>query len=91
VKAKFSKGKQREFINEVLVKIGCPSLRELFNRGLGVSYSSLKNYYSERRLMSLILVEDLCKVSGIEIGSLNFEIFSENWGQIKGGRTKNKF
>ena len=91
MKAKFSPGKQREFLNEVLKKVNCPSLRELINRGVDVKYSSLKNYYIERRLLPLSLVENLCNLSGIDKNSLNFKILEENWGQIMGGeKTKSK-
>jgi len=91
MKAKFSPGKQREFLNEVLKKVNCPSLRELINRGVDVKYSSLKNYYIERRLLPLLLVENLCNLSGIDKNQLKFKILEENWGQIMGGeKTKSK-
>ncbi len=88
MKVKFHPGKQREFIKKVLELIGCPSLRELVRRGVEVKYSSLKNYYSERRLLSLELVENLLKLSKLNPNEINFEVLPENWGQIKGGKKR---
>ncbi|MDP3965904.1 MAG: hypothetical protein Q8Q04_00020 [archaeon] len=90
MRVKFSKEKEREFIDKVLEKTGSPSLRELLNRGVDLNYSSLKNYYSERRSLPLNLFENLCKLSGINKNELDFEITSENRGQIIGGKKSRK-
>jgi hypothetical protein len=87
---KFKKGKQRKFIEDVLVKINCPSLRELRKRGFEVSYSALKNYFSERRNLPEGFFEDLLKISGINKNNLDYEIIEENYGQIKGGKKSRK-
>jgi hypothetical protein len=83
---KFAKSKQREFLNLVIKNSNCPSLRELMKRGFDVSYSSLKNYYIERRLLSEELFENLCKFAGLNKNSFNYSILNDNWGQIKGGK-----
>ncbi|PIO07541.1 hypothetical protein COU59_03225, partial [Candidatus Pacearchaeota archaeon CG10_big_fil_rev_8_21_14_0_10_34_12] len=46
---KFKKGEQRKFMEMVLERINCPSLRELINRGFDIPYSTLRNYFSEQR------------------------------------------
>jgi hypothetical protein len=83
---KFAKGKQKEFFDKILVSIGSPSIRELGNRLTGINYQTLKNYYSERRLLSDSLFEDLLELSGLKKNDSNFEELGERWGQIKGGK-----
>ena len=51
MRIKFKKGEQRKFLGKVLENLGAPSLRELINRGVGVPYSTLKNYYLEERML----------------------------------------
>lgn len=85
MRIKFKKGEQRKFIEEVLKKLNSPSVRELSSR-LYFNYSSLKNYYSECRLIPEIFFENLCLISGINKDKLKFEIIEDNWGQIKGGK-----
>ncbi len=80
------KGGQRVFLNLVIVKLKSPSLRGLLQFGFNIKYSSLKNYYSEVRLMPKDLVLDFCEVAGVEFGGLSVEEVGENWGKIKGGR-----
>jgi hypothetical protein len=87
---KFKSGQQRKFLQEVLVRINSPSLRELRKRGFDISYSALKNYFLERRTLSGILFEDLLKISGINKANLDYEIIEENYGQIKGGKKSRK-
>ncbi len=80
------KGKQREFIKLVLERINCPSLRELINRGIEVNYSTLKNYYSEKRLISLEFFEELLKLGELDKDDFSFEFVGDNWGQVIGGK-----
>jgi len=87
---KFEKGKQREFFKKVLEKINCPSLRELINRGISVNYSTLKNYFNEDRIISEELFNELIELGGLNKKDFNFEIINENWGQIKGGKSKRR-
>ncbi len=90
MRVKFKENFQRKFLQEVLMAIGCPSLRELRKRGFDVSYSSLKNYFSERRNLPSDFFEELLEISGINRNSLNFEIVEDNFGQIVGGRKSRK-
>jgi hypothetical protein len=86
MKIKFQKGKQRQFIDNVLKILNCPSLKELINRGIEINYSSLKNYYCERRLLPKELFNTLCEISKINKNTFIFNEISDNWGQIKGGK-----
>lgn len=86
----FKKGEQRKFIEYVLLEIGSPSLRELINRGINVSYSSLKNYYSGRRLLPEHLFDLLRQISGLKKVPFSFELVSENWGKVKGGKVSKR-
>ena len=85
-KVRFQKGKERAFLQEVLEKINCPSLRELINRGFDVPYSTLKNYYNESRLLPENLFLELCDLAKIDETKLNVEHLDKNWGQSKGGK-----
>ena len=90
MRIKFNKGEQRRFFDEILKNTACPSLRELINRGVDINYSSLKNYYCERRCLPYNLFESLCYLGKLNKKDLNFEILSSNWGQVKGGRVRFK-
>ncbi|MCF7910266.1 hypothetical protein K9L16_01180 [Candidatus Pacearchaeota archaeon] len=90
MRVKFRKGDQRKFIDVVLKKIFSPSLIEVINRGIDVSYSSLKNYYSERRSLPEDLFDNLCKISGIDKNDFDFQLVENNFGQIKGGKISRK-
>ena len=90
MRIKFKKRKQREFFNLVLEKSNCPSVRELIKRGFDVSYSSLKNYYSERRLISEEFFDNLCRFAGLNKNNFDYEILNETFGQIRGGKKSRK-
>ncbi len=85
MRVKFARGRQRYFIDKVLEETGCPSLKELINRGIGINYSSLKNYYSERRLLPEWLFEELLGISQMD-NNFELEFIDENWGKVKGGK-----
>ena len=85
---KFKKNKQKEFLNLVLDKSNCPSVKELSERFLGTSYSAWRNYFSEERLLPLDLFEELCDFSLLKKEDFEFEILEKNWGQIKGGKVR---
>lgn len=87
-KIQFQKGKQRKFLQNVLEKINCPSLRELINRGFDIPYSTLKNYYNESRLLPKNLFLELCNLAKINPEKLNIKYLEKNWGQIKGGKSR---
>lgn len=85
MRIKFKKNFQRKFLQEVLTKINCPTISELSNR-ISVNYSTLKNYFTEERLLSEEILNRLCGISGIDKNKLNFKILDDNWGKIKGGK-----
>jgi hypothetical protein len=82
----FHKNNQRLFLDLVMKNLDCPALINLPQYGLKVSYSSLKNYYSFRRLLPEKLFLDLCFLAKINKNELTFEIKKENWGQVIGGK-----
>ncbi|MDD5193945.1 MAG: hypothetical protein PHF67_05170 [Candidatus Nanoarchaeia archaeon] len=83
---KFYKGQQRKFLDLVVNRLGCVSIRGILQFGFDINYNSFKNYYSERRLIPINLFEELCHVAKIDKKELKFEIIEGNWGQVKGGR-----
>ena len=86
VRVKFKqKGKQREFLKKILEKVSCPSLRAFEQFGFDVPYSTMKNYYSEARLMSGTFFEELCVFAGISKNLFDVEYVKDSWGQRKGG------
>ena len=87
-RVKFRKGEQRKFLKKVLEELNCPSLRALNQYGFDISYSTLKNYFTEERLLPEDFFKDLCYLSKIKKEELDFEFIEDNWGQIKGGKTK---
>mgnify|MGYP001587958808 CR=1 FL=1 len=82
----FKKGKQKEFLEMVVSRLNCVSVRGILQFGLIVSYDCLKNYYCERRLIPVGLFKDLCHMAKIDKTKLKFKIVNGNWGQVKGGR-----
>ena len=80
-----SNGGQKQFLKQVLEKTNSPSIRELANR-LGINYSSLKNNFSGRRLLSENLFQDLCIIGNIPETKFKTELIKDNWGHIKGGK-----
>ena len=87
MRIKFRKGQQRKFLDLVVERLNSPSVRGILQFGFDVSYSTLKNYYNESRLLPDSLFDDLCEVAGISKDSLGFELVDENWGKVKGGES----
>ena len=85
-RVKFKKTEQRKFLKKVLIELNCPYLKELINRGFEINYSTLKNYFSESRLLPQNLFEELCYASKINPKKLKIKYLKNNWGQIKGGK-----
>ena len=85
-----NKGGQRAFLDLVIEKIRAPSLRGLLQFGFDVKYSTLKNYYVEKRLMSKDLVLEFCGIAGIDFGGLKVEEDGENWGKVLGGKVRRR-
>lgn len=86
MRVKFRKGKQREFLKKVMDLEGIPTLRELGNR-VDVNYSTMKNYFSEARLLPKVLFDRLVAVSGAK---RKVVLIDDYWGQVKGGRESKK-
>jgi len=86
MRIKFQKGKQREFLNLVVNRLNCVSLRGILQFGFDISYNSLKNYHTERRLLPKEFFDDLCYVSKLNQKDLNVKYLEDNWGKVKGGK-----
>jgi len=86
MRVKFEKGKQREFLRNVLEKLNCPNLRSFRQFGFDVPYSTLKNYFSEARNLPEKLFEELILISKINKKEIKYELLQENFGQILGGK-----
>lgn len=84
----FRKGQERKFLDLVVSKLNCISIRGILQFGFEVNYSSLKNYYTERRLLPRGFFESLCHLAKVDSSKLKVRFISGNWGQVKGGRRK---
>ncbi len=82
----FEKGKQKEFFQLVKKKLNLLSLRSIKQFGIETNYSTIKNYYQEKRLMPEQLFLDLCHLAKINNKEISTNYKEENWGQIKGGK-----
>ncbi|MEK6872293.1 MAG: hypothetical protein AABX16_05300 [Nanoarchaeota archaeon] len=82
----FAKGKQRAFLKKVLLQSNCVSLRRLTEFGFVIPYGTLKNYYTEQRLMSKELVENLSYFGKISDADFSVIYLKKHWGQVKGGK-----
>ncbi|MBT3463375.1 hypothetical protein HN451_00175 [archaeon] len=85
-RVQFDNGKQREFLDLVVNQLGCVSVRGILQFGFDVSYSCLKNYYVERRMMSRGFFRDLCHVAKIDSSSLGVNYVLGNLGCVRGGK-----
>jgi hypothetical protein len=83
---KFAFGEQRKFLDLVVSRLNCISVRGILQFGFDTPYSTLKNYYIERRLIPRLLFENLCHLAKIDVKSLGVKYVESNWGQIKGGK-----
>jgi len=86
VKVKFKIGKQKQYLKTVIQNLNTPSLRSLLQFGINTTYDSLKNYYTQRRLLPKDLFDDLNHLAKINPKSLNISYLEENWGKVKGGK-----
>lgn len=87
-RVKFKKGGQKKFLKKVLENTNCPSFRAISQFGFEIPYSTLKNYFSEKRFLPKKLFMDFCQIAKINPNSLEISFLPKNWGQIKGGKTK---
>jgi hypothetical protein len=83
-RVRFDKG-NKWFLDLVVREMNLVSLRGLVEFS-GISYSSLKNYYSERRFIPVGLFEDLVYLAKLNMDEIVFEKVEGNWGQVLGGR-----
>ena len=86
VRIKFRSGGQREFLDLIVSRLNCVSLRGILQFGFDMPYATLKNYYIERRLIGGDLFDNLCYLAKIDKKELDFEVVGDNWGQVIGGR-----
>jgi len=86
----FHRGKQRKFLNLVVERLNCISLRGILQFGFDIKYFSLKSYYTERRLLPRFFFENLCHIAKIDKRKLNFKFVNGNRGQVKGGKKRRK-
>jgi len=82
----FHKGEQRKFLDLVVTRMNCISLRGILQFGFDMTYSSLKNYYIERRLIPIGFFEELCHLAKIDASKINVKYIDPNWGQVLGGK-----
>lgn len=85
-RVKFEKGQQQLFVGYVTDKLKCLYVKELLKYKLGVSYSSLKQYYREECLLPFFLFKKLCSLAKINSNSLDVKFLDENWGAVEGGK-----
>ncbi|MBT4135418.1 hypothetical protein HOD75_02585 [archaeon] len=89
-RVKFKKGEQKGFLDLVVSRLNCISVRGILQFGFEMKYSSLKNYYCERRVIPLDFFNDLCHLAKVDAEDLDVEYLEGNWGQIKGGKKGRK-
>jgi hypothetical protein len=77
---------QRKFLDLVVTRLNCVSLRGILQYGFDMPYSSLKNYYIERRFLPRGFFESLCHLAKIDINKTRVKYIPGNWGQVKGGK-----
>lgn len=82
----FNQGEQRKFLKKVLEELRCPNLRSFSQYGLGVSYSTMKNYFSECRTIPKELFEELLLLSKLDRKEFSYQELNENFGQVLGGK-----
>jgi len=86
MRVKFHKGEQRRFLNLVVERLNCVSVRGILQFGFDIKYNCLKNYYSERRLLPEDFFKDLCHISKLNPNDFDIKYLDDNWGKIKGGK-----
>lgn len=78
MRVKFKLGEQRKFLDLVVNRLNCVSIRGILQFGFNVSYNSLKNYYTERRLLPKEFFDDLCHISKLNQKDLNVKYLEDN-------------
>jgi hypothetical protein len=83
---RFEKNGQSNFIREIIRKTSAPSLRGLLQFGLDTTYTNLKNYNTERRLLPKKVFTEMCYLANINPASIKYEEVEDSWGMVKGGK-----
>ena len=86
MRVKFKSREQRKFLNLIVERLNCISIRGILQFGFDISYDSLKSYYIERRLLPKDFFDDLCHISKLSPKSFDVRYLDDNWGKIEGGR-----
>ncbi|VVB78220.1 Uncharacterised protein [uncultured archaeon] len=82
----FPKGEQRKFLDLVVGQLNCISVRGILQFGFDIPYCTLKNYYTQRRLLPKGFFENLCHLARIDKNQLDIKYIDPNWGQVLGGK-----
>jgi hypothetical protein len=82
----FRNNGQRGFFEMVIRELRCISLKGILQFGFDMPYSSLKNYYSGRRLLPKNLFDNLCYITKLDAKMFDVEFLDGRWGQAKGGK-----
>jgi len=80
------KNGQKKFLKEVLIRTNCSSIHNFEQFGFDVPYSTLKNYFSEIRLLPKDFFDKLCYLAKIDSSNFKIEFLDDNWGKSKGGK-----
>jgi hypothetical protein len=85
----FAKGKQRTYLQQIQKELQTPTLKELLNYGISTNYSTLKNYYTEKRTLPETLYKELQELTKNRIIT-EHQYKKQHWGQEKGGKKTRK-
>ena len=86
MRVKFKSREQRKFLNLVVNRLNCVSVRGILQFGFDIPHASLKNYYTERRLLPKSFFDDLCHISKLNPKDFKVKYLQDNWGRVKGGK-----
>ena len=84
----FRKNEQRKFLDLIVIQLNCISVRGILQFGFEMPYSTLKNYYTERRLMPKTFFLNLCHLAKLDPTEFKIKYLGSSWGQVKGGKNK---
>jgi hypothetical protein len=83
---KFKSNDQRKFLKEVLKALNCPTLKAFDQFGFNIPYSTMKNYFTEKRTLPEQFFNDLISLTKINKTRFQFKVLEENFGQRIGGK-----
>lgn len=73
-------------MKKVLENTSCSSLKTFEQFGFGVPYSTMKNYFSEKRLLPKDLFDNFCHIAKLNPQDFKTKFIEDTWGQVKGGK-----